>query len=126
MISDEMAYRQYLDGQEQAADLLVERYGDPLVYYLHGYLKDLHEAEDLMIEAFAQIFAKARPIHRTGSFKAYLYKTARNLALRHKRKHRIPFCAWRSCLLSHRAMGWRTRNCSAASGSGSCTPPWNS
>ena len=70
MISDEMAYRQYLDGQEQAADLLVERYGDPLVYYLHGYLKD---------------------IHRTGSFKAYLYKTARNLALRHKRKHRIPF-----------------------------------
>ena len=41
MISDEMAYRQYLDGQEQAADLLVERYGDPLVYYLHGYLKDL-------------------------------------------------------------------------------------
>ena len=88
MISDEMAYRQYLDGQEQAADLLVERYGDPLVYYLHGYLKDLHEAEDLMIEAFAQIFAKARPIHRTGSFKAYLYKTARNLALRHKRKHR--------------------------------------
>lgn len=107
MISDEMAYRQYLDGQEQAADLLVERYGDPLVYYLHGYLKDLHEAEDLMIEAFAQIFAKARPIHRTGSFKAYLYKTARNLALRHK-------------------MGWRTRNCSAASGSGSCTPLWNS
>ena len=91
MISDEMAYRQYLDGQEQAADLLVERYGDPLVYYLHGYLKDLHEAEDLMIEAFAQIFAKARPIHRTGSFKAYLYKTARNLALRHQRTHRIPF-----------------------------------
>lgn len=69
----------------------MERYGDPLVYYLHGYLQDLHEAEDLMIEAFAQIFAKARPIHRTGSFKAYLYKTARNLALRHKRKHRIPF-----------------------------------
>ena len=91
MISDEMAYRQYLEGQEQDADLLVERYGDPVVYYLHGYLKDLHEAEDLMIEAFAQIFAKARPIHRTGSFKAYLYKTARNLALRHKRKHRIPF-----------------------------------
>ena len=91
MISDEMAYRQYLDGQEQAADLLVERYGDPLVYYLHGYLQDLHEAEDLMIEAFSQLFAKARPIDGAGSFKAYLYKTARNLALRHKRKHRIPF-----------------------------------
>ena len=91
MISDEAAYRQYLDGREQAADLLVERYGDPLVYYLRGYLKDLHEAEDLMIEAFSQLFAKARPIDGAGSFKAYLYKTARNRALRHTRKHRIPF-----------------------------------
>lgn len=26
MISDEMAYRQYLDGKEESADILVERY----------------------------------------------------------------------------------------------------
>ena len=44
-----------------------------------------------MIKAFSLIFAKERPITGTGSFKAYLYKTARNLALRHSRKHRIPF-----------------------------------
>ena len=30
MISDETAYRRYLNGEEQAADLLVERYGDAL------------------------------------------------------------------------------------------------
>lgn len=91
MISDEQAYRRYLDGEDRAADILVERYGDALVYYLHGYIKDLHEAEDLMIEAFSLLFAKARPIAEAGSFQAYLYKTARNLALRHRRKHRIPF-----------------------------------
>ena len=28
MISDETAYRRYLDGEEQAAELLVERYGE--------------------------------------------------------------------------------------------------
>jgi len=27
MISDEMAYWQYLDGKEESADILVERYG---------------------------------------------------------------------------------------------------
>ena len=91
MISDETAYRRYLNGEEQAADLLVERYGDALTLYINGYLHDVHEAEDLMIEAFSLIFAKERPITGTGSFKAYLYKTARNLALRHSRKHRIPF-----------------------------------
>lgn len=54
MISDEMAYWQYLDGKEESADILVERYGDALTYYINGYIHDIHESEDLMIEAFAQ------------------------------------------------------------------------
>lgn len=91
MISDETAYRRYLSGEEQAADLLVERYGDALTLYINARIRDMHEAEDLMIEAFSLLFAKERPITGDGSFKAYLYKTARNLALRHSQKHRIPF-----------------------------------
>lgn len=91
MISDETAYRRYLDGEEKAAELLVEKYGDALTLYINGYIKDIHEAEDLMIEAFSRIFAKERPIDGEGSFKAYLYKTARNLSLRHRKKHRFLF-----------------------------------
>ena len=91
MQSDEAAYQRYFNGDETAANQLVETYGDALTFYLNGYLKDLHESEDLMIEAFAQLFVKARPISGEGSFKAYLYKTARNLALRHRQKRRIPF-----------------------------------
>ena len=88
-IPDETAYRRYLNGEEKAADLLVERYGDALTLYINGYVKDIHEAEDLMIEAFSRIFAKERPVDGEGSFKAYLYKTARHLALRHKQKRRL-------------------------------------
>ena len=55
---------------------------------------DIHESEDLMIEAFAQIFAKERPIDGKGSFRAYLYKTARNLTIRHRQKHKL----WFLCL----------------------------
>ena len=94
MISDETAYRRYLDGEQKAADLLVEKYGDALTLYINGYIKDIHEAEDLMIEAFSQIIAKERPIGGEGSFKAYLYKTARNLSLRHKKKRRILFLSF--------------------------------
>ena len=89
MISDETAYRQYLCGRQEAADLLVQRYGDALTLYINGYLRDIHEAEDLMIEAFSRIFAKERPITGAGAFKAYLYKTARHLALRHRKKSRL-------------------------------------
>lgn len=91
MISDEEAYRQYLDGIEQGADILVDRYGDALTYYIHGYIHDIHESEDLMIEAFSKIFAKERPIKSNGSFRAYLYKTARNLTIRHNQKHKLWF-----------------------------------
>lgn len=91
MPSDEAIYRRYLDGEDTAADLLVEKYGDALMLYIHGYIRDMHEAEDLMIEAFAQVFARERPISGAGSYKAYLYKTARHLALRHCKRHCIPF-----------------------------------
>ena len=91
MILDETAYRRYLGGEQKAADLLVERYGDGLTRYINGYIRDIQEAEDLMIEAFSQLFAKERPIEGAGSFQAYLYKTARHLALRHKQKHRLVF-----------------------------------
>lgn len=89
--SDEQLYKQYFSGEEKAADELIEKYSDLLVLYIHGYIHDLDEAEDLMIEAFSNMFVKMRPVSEAGSFKAYLYKTARNLALRHKQKYRIPF-----------------------------------
>lgn len=91
MCADETFYRRYLNGDEKAAAPLVEKYGDALTLYINGYVKDIHESEDLMIEAFSRLFAKARPVEGESSFKAYLYKTARNLALRHKQKHRILF-----------------------------------
>lgn len=87
MISDEAAYQKALHGDEASAQLLVERYGDPLTLYLNGMLGDLQEAEDLMIEAFAQMFVKERPIREGSCFKAYLYRVARNLALRSHSRH---------------------------------------
>ena len=89
MILDETAYRRYLDGEQKAADLLVECYGDGLTRYINGYIRDIQEAEDLMIEAFAQMFVKRRPVSEDGSFRAYLYKTARRLAGKAIKKHRI-------------------------------------
>lgn len=90
MISDEELYRQYISGDETGLDELMKKYGDPLTLYINGYLHDVHEAEDLMIEAFSYLFTK-KPRIRDGGFKAYLYKTARHMALRHKSRRRIIF-----------------------------------
>ena len=89
MTGDEKLYQQYLAGDEAAAEGLGARYGVTLALYIHGFLGDLHEAEDLMIEAFALMFAKPRPVSEQGSFRGYLFRIGRNLAGRHRQKHRL-------------------------------------
>ncbi len=87
MKTDEELYDAYLNGREKAADELVERYMHALTLYLNSYTHDIHEAEDLTIEALAQMFAKS--VRNLVCFKAYLFKTARNLASKTKAKHRF-------------------------------------
>ena len=90
MATDEELYGQYLCGDETGLELLIKKYGDPLTLYIDGYLHDVHEAEDLMMETFSWLFTK-KPRIRDGCFKAYLYKAARHMALRHKSRRRVFF-----------------------------------
>jgi len=80
-MNDDELYSRFLNGETAAYDELLIRYGDSLTFYLCGYLHNLQDSEDMMIEAFARIMAK-KPSIGGGNFKAYLYKTARNLASR--------------------------------------------
>ena len=90
MACDETLYRQYIDGDDEGLDALMKKYGDPLTLYIDGYLHDVHEAEELMLDVFAYLFTRKPPI-RDGGFKTYLYKAARHMALRRKSKRRRLF-----------------------------------
>ncbi|MEF9917094.1 MAG: RNA polymerase sigma factor [Lachnospiraceae bacterium] len=87
MVTDETLYCRFLKGEENALRELIERHGNSLTFYINGYTHDINEAEDLMLEAFARIVAK-NPCFEERGFKAYLYKTGRNLALRYIEKKR--------------------------------------
>ena len=71
MTCDESLYRQYLSGDDEGLNALMKKYGDPLTLYIDGYLHDVHEAEELMLDVFAYLFTK-KPKIRDGGFKAYL------------------------------------------------------
>lgn len=86
-VNDITLYQRFLSGDDSGLQRLMERYGNSLTLYIDGYLRDIHEAEDLMIEAFAYFVAK-RPRLRDDGFRAYLYKSARHLALRCMQKKR--------------------------------------
>ena len=89
-MTDEELYRRYLNGDEAGLTALMERYGSALTLYIDGYLGDIHEAEDLMIEVFSYLLTR-RPRIRDGGLKAYLYKAARHMALRHKSRRPAVF-----------------------------------
>ena len=69
MTCDESLYRQYLSGDDAGLEALMKKYGDPLTLYIDGYLHDVHEAEELMLDVFAYLFTK-KPKIRDGGFKA--------------------------------------------------------
>ena len=79
--TDDRWYGRFLSGDKESYGELMRAHGDELVLYLHALVHSWEDAEDLMVEAFARIMVK-RPTIRPGGFKAYLYKTARNLAAR--------------------------------------------
>lgn len=89
-MTDEELYRCYLYGDEDGLTELMDRYGSALTLYIDGYLGDIHEAEDLMIEVFSYLLTK-RPRIRDGGLKAYLYKAARHMVLRHKTRRPVVF-----------------------------------
>lgn len=91
--TDDELYSDFLRGDSAAIEELMTRYGNSLTIFIYGYLHDMQDAEDMMIEAFARIVVK-RPVIRSGGFKAYLFKTGRNLASRqHMLLTRLPtFC----------------------------------
>lgn len=66
MVSDGDFYRQYLNGDDAGLEALMEKYGDPLTVYLDGYLHDIHEAEELMLDVFAYLFTKKPRIRERG------------------------------------------------------------
>ena len=90
MACDEAFYCQYIDGDDAGLEALMEKYGAPLTMYIDGYLHDVHEAEELMLDVFAYLFTK-KPRIRDGGFKAYLYKAARHMALRRKSRRKRLF-----------------------------------
>ena len=51
MQNDSVLYNEFLAGNTSSFDELMVRYGDNLMYYLYGYVHNLEDAEDLMIEA---------------------------------------------------------------------------
>ena len=80
MLSDEALYEQYINGDDTALDALLMRYREGLTLFLMGFVRDIRDAEDLMMETFAMLLAREVTFGRRSSFRTWLFGIGRNLA----------------------------------------------
>ena len=88
--SDEKLYMRFLkEGDSDDLRVLLERYNESLTLFIYGYVHDLEEAEELMLDAFAVAASGTSRFSGRSSFKTWLFAIGRNLAMKELRKHRI-------------------------------------
>ncbi|MCG9127373.1 sigma-70 family RNA polymerase sigma factor [Candidatus Poribacteria bacterium] len=79
-VSDEDLMIECGKGDMSAFELLVRRYQDSIVSYIHITINDYHRAEDLAQETFLRVLKNAHRYKPTAAFKNWLYTIATNLS----------------------------------------------
>lgn len=82
------SYRRFLDGDKDALVEIITEYRDGLTFFINGFTKNLTEAEELAQETFIKLYVKKPKFKRGSSFKTWLYKIGRNMAIDYLRRNR--------------------------------------
>lgn len=73
------------EGSEEAYELLIQRYHQPVYNLVCRLLDDPSEAADIVQEVFLKVFRKVRAFRGNSSLKTWIYRIAVNEAYNHHR-----------------------------------------
>jgi len=76
------------NGRQADLEQLIREHNRELVHYIERFLHSRRDAEDIAQEAFCRVFGLMGDPRVHSHVNAYLYKTARNLAIDRLREHR--------------------------------------
>lgn len=87
--TDEIIYNRYLrERSEDDLRILLERHRDSLVLFLFSFIHDMDDAEELMLDSYADIAAGSR-FSGKSSFKTWLFSIGKHKALMYLRKKKV-------------------------------------
>ncbi len=81
------SYRRFLNGDESAFDDIMKDLFDNLVFFINRYVHNIHAAEDIAIDCFADLVVNKSRYNFKVSLKTYLFMLGRSRALNYI-KHR--------------------------------------
>ena len=85
------SYRRFLAGDDNGIADIIREYRDGLIFYLNGFVNDIHTAEDLAEDVFIKIAVKKPRFRERSSFKTWLYAIGRNEAYSALRRKQIAY-----------------------------------
>ena len=81
------SYRRFRDeGDENALAEIIREYRDGLIFYLNGFVNNIHVAEELAEDTFVLLGTKKPKDKGLSSFKTWLYTIGRNIAINYIRR----------------------------------------
>ncbi|MBR3415909.1 MAG: RNA polymerase sigma factor [Clostridia bacterium] len=82
----------FLEGDEHALDEILNGTFYGLVFFINRYVRDVHAAEDIAMDAVAELFARPGRLREGVSLKTYLFTMGRSRALNYiNRRGKIVF-----------------------------------
>lgn len=85
-LSDIELYNDYINGNENAFNILVDRYRKKLISYIKRYIKNPETAEDISQEVFIYMFNAKKKYDFKYKFETYLYRIAKSRTINLIRK----------------------------------------
>lgn len=85
----EELYRDFINGDNDAFDKLIEMYRSNLIFFINRYVHDIHAAEDLAIDSFMYIYVNKKKFNFKVTLKTYLFTIGRSRAIDYLRKTKV-------------------------------------
>ena len=94
-MDDQQLIEQYLSGDDQALEFLIDKYFRPIYGFVFHYVNGGAEAEDITQDVFVKVWKNIKKFDQNKSFKTWIFTIAKNTALDWlKKKKNIPFSSF--------------------------------
>ena len=87
MDNGESSYRRFLAGDDEGLLEIICSYRAGLILYLNSFVQNIHTAEELTEDTFAELAVRCPKFSGKSAFKTWLFAIGRNITAKYIRRH---------------------------------------
>lgn len=88
MEEDKKLYKEFLNGNQKAFELIMDKYAESVVYFINKFVKNVDAAEDIAQDVFVYVLINKKDYDFKYSLKTYLYTIGKCRALNYLKKEK--------------------------------------